>query len=107
MTVDDEARCAAGLRERAEALIPALAGRSAETEALRRLPDETVADVEANGLRRICQPRRFGGAEPPLDEAARIMATLVRGCASDFYGLCGRERLKRPFLDDIRESAYP
>ncbi len=107
MTVDDEARRAAGLRERAEGLIPVLAGRAAETEALRRLPDEIVADVKANGLHRICQPRRFGGAEPPLDEAARIMATLARGCASDFYGLCGRERLKRPFLDDIRESAYP
>lgn len=82
MTTDDEARRAAGLRERAEALIPALAGRAAETEALRRLPDETMADVKANGLRRICQPRRFGGAELPLDEAARIVAALTQGCAS-------------------------
>ncbi len=82
MTMDDEARRAAGLRERAEALIPVLAGRAAETEALRRLPDETMADVKANGLHRICQPRRFGGAELPLDEAARIIAALAQGCAS-------------------------
>ena len=47
MTTNDDARRAAALREQAEALIPVLAGRAAETEALRRLPDETVADVKA------------------------------------------------------------
>ena len=84
MTTDDEARRAAGLRERAEALIPVLAGRAAETEALRRLPDETVAYIKANGLHRVCQPRRFGGAELPLDEAARIMSSVRRLLLTSF-----------------------
>ena len=48
---------------RAKALVPVLAERAVKTEALRRLPDETFADLVASGLMRITQPRRFGGAE--------------------------------------------
>ncbi len=70
------------LKSRAAALEPALASRAAETEALRRLPDETIAELKAAGLHRICQPARFGGAEVPLDEACDIVASLARGCGS-------------------------
>lgn len=70
------------LRSRAAALEPALASRAADTEAQRRLPDETIADLKVAGLHRICQPARFGGAETPLDEACDIVATLARGCSS-------------------------
>ena len=68
--------------ERARALVPAIAARAAEAEALRRLPDATVADLRAAGLHRMCQPRRFGGAETPLDVAVATSATLAEGCAS-------------------------
>jgi alkylation response protein AidB-like acyl-CoA dehydrogenase len=66
--------------ERARALVPVVAERAAKAEALRRLPDETFADLTASGLLRITQPRRFGGSELPLP-AARIDAaeTLIRG----------------------------
>ena len=67
------------LKSRAAALVPALAARAAATEALRRLPDETIAELKDTGLHRICQPARFGGAEAPLDEACDIVATLARG----------------------------
>jgi len=70
------------LKSRAAALEPALAARAAATEALRRLPDETILELKAAGLHRICQPARFGGAEMPLDEACDIVATLARGCSS-------------------------
>lgn len=70
------------LKSRAAALEPVLAARAAETEALRRLPDQTIADLREAGLHRICQPARFGGAEAPLDEACEIVATLARGCSS-------------------------
>lgn len=73
---------ASDLKSRAAALEPALAARAAETEALRRLPDETIAELKAAGLHRICQPARLGGAEVPLDEACDIVATLARGCSS-------------------------
>lgn len=39
----------AGLRARAEALVPDLAARAAETESLRRIPDQNIADLKAAG----------------------------------------------------------
>ena len=70
------------LVSRARALAPVLATRAEATEALRRIPDETIRDLKATGLHRICQPARFGGYEAPLDEACDIVAMLARGCAS-------------------------
>lgn len=70
------------LKDRAAALEPELAARAAATEELRRLPDETIDELKAAGLHRICQPARFGGAETPLDAACDIVATLARGCSS-------------------------
>jgi len=67
---------------RAEAMVPVLAERAAKTEALRRLPDETFADLVASGLMRITQPRRFGGAELPLPDAFDVINLLSRGCGS-------------------------
>ena len=82
---DDDAET---LLERAAALAPVLAGRAAEAEALRRLPDETIADIKAAGLHRMGQPARLGGAELPLDATVDIIATLARGCASTAW-VCG------------------
>jgi len=70
------------LKTRAAALEPTLAGRAEATEQLRRIPDETIADLTAAGLHRLCQPARFGGTEAPLDTACDIVATLARGCSS-------------------------
>jgi len=70
------------LLARAQDLGPRLAARAEETEALRRLPDATIADLKAAGLHRICQPTRFGCFETPLDEACDIVATLSGACAS-------------------------
>lgn len=67
---------------RARALVPGLAARAGETEALRRLPDQTISELKAAGLHRICQPARFGGHEAPLDEACDTVAMLAQGCAS-------------------------
>jgi 3-hydroxy-9,10-secoandrosta-1,3,5(10)-triene-9,17-dione monooxygenase len=74
---------------RAEALVPVLAQRAAKTEALRRLPDETFADLVASGLMRITQPRRFGGAELTLPEAFDVINLISQGCGSTgwTYGL--------------------
>jgi 3-hydroxy-9,10-secoandrosta-1,3,5(10)-triene-9,17-dione monooxygenase len=73
---------AAALRGRAVALVSTLARRAADTEQRRQLPTETVADLRAAGLFRLVQPRRFGGAELPLDQAIDIVSVLARGCAS-------------------------
>ena len=68
--------------ERAERLVPTLAARARETEALRRIPDETIADLRASGLFRVLQPSRVGGAELPYDALVRVTAILARGCGS-------------------------
>lgn len=61
--------------QRAQALLPRLRERAAATEALRRLPPETVADFREGGFFRIMQPRRFGGME--LDYG-RVQLELCR-----------------------------
>jgi 3-hydroxy-9,10-secoandrosta-1,3,5(10)-triene-9,17-dione monooxygenase len=48
---------------RVRALVPALRERALACEALRRLPDETLEDFQANGLLRALQPKSFGGFE--------------------------------------------
>jgi 3-hydroxy-9,10-secoandrosta-1,3,5(10)-triene-9,17-dione monooxygenase len=75
----------AGMRAavaKAERLIPILLERAQKAEALRRIPDETIADLQAAGLFRILQPRRFGGAELPYESIVRVTSTLARACAS-------------------------
>ncbi len=73
------------LIERARALIPVLASRSAETEKSRRVPDETIADFHRAGLFRVIQPARFGGLELDFSTFAWITRELARGCASSAW----------------------
>jgi alkylation response protein AidB-like acyl-CoA dehydrogenase len=72
----------AAAMERAERLVPTLASRARETEALRRIPDQTIRDLTAAGLFRILQPRRVGGAELPYEILVRVSSILARGCGS-------------------------
>jgi len=68
--------------EKARALAPRLAERAGRTEALRRLPDETVADLVESGLVRALMPRRHGGAELGFDVVLRVCLELGRACAA-------------------------
>lgn len=68
--------------ERARALAPVLRERADAAEALRRLPDETVADLHRSGLLRILQPARVGGGEADYGLMLEITAELARGCGS-------------------------
>jgi alkylation response protein AidB-like acyl-CoA dehydrogenase len=67
---------------RARALVPVLAERATKAEALRRMPDETIADLVSSGLLRITQPRRFGGSELPLPVTFDVTNLLSQGCGS-------------------------
>ena len=87
MSENGETRAAEMLR-RAEDLVPVLAERAAATEALRRLPDETIADIRAAGLHAMGKPERLGGAELPFDAIVQVVATLARGCGSTAW-VCG------------------
>jgi len=70
------------LAERARALVPALRQRAPETERLRRLPDETLAELHASGIFRMLQPRRVGGSELPYRALIELGAILAEGCGS-------------------------
>ena len=81
-TPENEAARADAARERALALVPTLAERAPECERRRQLPPETIADIKAAGLHKLCQRERFGGAELPLDRVADIVTVLARACSS-------------------------
>ncbi len=62
--------------------MPLLRGRAAETERLRRVPDETIAELHASGIFRMLQPRRVGGSELPYRALIELGAILAEGCGS-------------------------
>ena len=76
------------LLARAEALIPVLRERAATAEELRRLPDETIADLIESGLMRATLPARLGGAEVDYRTMMEIVALLSRGCGSTGWVYC-------------------
>ena len=69
-------------RQAAVALVPRIAERAAQCEALRRGTDETLADLHAAGLMRLMQPKRFGGSELGLDALMDVVLELCKACAS-------------------------
>ena len=72
----------AELIHRARALVPVLAQRAAQTEQDRVVSKETVADLQAAGLFRILQPKRWGGYEMGVDVVNDIQMILAEGCMS-------------------------
>src|SRR5260221_4124825 len=75
------------LRERAERLVPVLRERAAKTEALRRIPDETIADLHRSGLFRMLQPARVGGSDLPYGAFVELAGVIGRGCGSTAWVL--------------------
>lgn len=73
---------AAELIERARQLAPALRERAVEAEALRRCPDQTIADLQETQLLRVMQPKIFGGFELGWDVHCEICMELSRGCGA-------------------------
>ena len=52
------------------------------TSSLRRLPDESVAELKAAGLFRVLQPSRWGGAELHPNTFFDTQRAIARACAS-------------------------
>jgi 3-hydroxy-9,10-secoandrosta-1,3,5(10)-triene-9,17-dione monooxygenase len=63
-------------------MVPTLRARARETEALRRVPDETIADLHVSGIFRMLQPKRIGGSELPYRALVELGAILAEGCGS-------------------------
>jgi 3-hydroxy-9,10-secoandrosta-1,3,5(10)-triene-9,17-dione monooxygenase len=76
---------------RARAMIPTLAQRAALGERERRLPKETIADMQAAGLFRVLQPKRWGGYEMDIHTYFDVQMALGEGDMSVawVYGVVG------------------
>jgi alkylation response protein AidB-like acyl-CoA dehydrogenase len=71
--------------ERSRKLVPVLRERAAQGEALRRVPDETIADLIESRLLRMCQPARFGGGEQGWDVLCEMSIEMARGDGSQAW----------------------
>jgi alkylation response protein AidB-like acyl-CoA dehydrogenase len=76
------------LLQRARDLVPVLKERAKDTENLRQLPDETMADLHRLGLLKYYQPKMFGGYEMDWGAHAYIANELARGCTSTAWIQC-------------------
>src|SRR5258708_4960133 len=92
----------AELIARARALIPVLAARGTAADEARRIPAETIADMQAAGLFRVLQPKRWGGYE--LDPATyfEVQLALAEGDMSTgwVYGVVGLHPWLMGLFDD-------
>ena len=66
----------------AREMVPRLRARAAQADELRRVPDETVRELNENGLMRLLQPRRVGGSEADWVALIDVSSELARGCGS-------------------------
>jgi alkylation response protein AidB-like acyl-CoA dehydrogenase len=68
--------------ERARELAPRLRERVPEAESGRRLPDETVRELQESGLLLLLVPRAMGGSELNYDAVLDVTAVLGESCPS-------------------------
>src|SRR5258707_5637042 len=66
----------------ATSLIPTLRSRSSETDALARLPDSTIADLEKAHLFDMLVPKIYGGLQCSLRTFMDVVVELGRGDGS-------------------------
>jgi alkylation response protein AidB-like acyl-CoA dehydrogenase len=70
---------------RARELRPLLSKNSADTDRLRRLPEENVEAMREAGIFRMWQPRRYGGYEADMGTSIDIISELAKGCGSSSW----------------------
>ena len=87
---------------RARALIPALKARAVQGERERCIPRETIADMQAAGLFKVLQPRRWGGYELDIVTYFDVQMALGEGDMSVawVYGVVGVHPWSMALFDD-------
>lgn len=87
---------------RVRAMIPTLAQRAAAAAQARRQPAETIAEMQAAGLFRVLQPKRWGGYEMSPRTFFAIQIALAEGDMSPawIYGVVGLHPWLLALLDD-------
>jgi len=79
------------LVQRAREMVPTLKERAKACEEARRVPDETVAEMQAAGFFEVLKPKQYGGYEMDPQVFYDVCATLAEGCMSTawIYGVIG------------------
>jgi 3-hydroxy-9,10-secoandrosta-1,3,5(10)-triene-9,17-dione monooxygenase len=78
-------RSVAGLAQaldRANGLVERLRVRAPDVDAKRRIPDESIAEINDTGLFRISAPRTFGGSQLGISPLIQTVAAIAKGCGS-------------------------
>lgn len=70
------------LLERVGALLPGIAARAQEAEAMRRPHDDTIRELIDADLMRMLVPKRFGGHELGLETLTAVGRALAQSCMS-------------------------
>lgn len=83
----------------ARALAPAIAARSEEIEALRRLPTDLVAELRAAGLFRMARSRAKGGPQMSLPQQLAAIEVIAR--ADPSAGWCVKIGTDSGFIAEI------
>jgi len=87
---------------RARALIPSLVARAQQADRDRCVPKDTIADMQAAGLFRVFQPKRWGGYEMDPATYFDIQLALGEGDMSTawVYGVVGVHAFQIALFDD-------
>ncbi len=78
---------ASELVRRAREMAPLLASRAAEADALRRIPDATIAAFHEAGFFRMLQPARWGGLEVHPSTYFDVQMIVAAACPSSAWVL--------------------
>src|SRR5258707_1510309 len=89
---------------RARAMIPALAARSLDGRRARRIPEETIADMQRAGFFRVLQPKRWGGYEMDLNTFYEVQLALSEGDMSTAWNF-GISRVHPRIIALLDDSA--
>lgn len=95
---------------RARDMFPALRARAAQCEKDRKVPDETVAEMQTAGFFEVTKPREYGGYEMPYYMFCEIIMEIARGCPSSgwVYAVLGEhnQSIARKFPMEVLETIW-
>ncbi|TSD97105.1 flavin-dependent monooxygenase [Gordonia rubripertincta] len=68
--------------ESVRGILPAIARRAGEVDESRQVSPETIAELQATGVLKMLQPRRFGGAEGDPVQFYEVIRAIAGACGS-------------------------
>ena len=85
--LDSKASASSSWASRARDLVPGIAARAEKAALERRIPEETLEELEAAGFSRALQPGRWGGGERSPAELFEAQWILAEACPSTSWVL--------------------